>query len=123
MKSYRRTPIEKKYLAVKMLQANCRTFRDNFVPRIRQVARELQLTPQNVKLLWDNRVDILKRSESRIPESKRKEIDKKVKKELDNKVESWLQQSKRKDYNEVPVKELIKSFGELTDMIEAKAGM
>ena len=47
----------------------------------------------------------------------------KVKKELDNKVESWLQQSKRKDYNEVPVKELIKSFGELTDMIEAKAGL
>ena len=75
MISYSRTPIEKKYLAVKMLQANCRTFRDNFVPRIRQVARELQLTPQNVKLLWDNREAILKRSESRIPESKRKEID------------------------------------------------
>jgi hypothetical protein len=123
MKSYRRTPIEKKYLAVKMLQANCRTFRDGFVPRIRQVARELDLTPQNVKLLWDNREDILKRSETKIPESKRKEIDKKVKKQLDNKVESWLQQSKRKDYNEVPVKELIKSFGELTDMIEAKAGL
>ena len=123
MKSYRRTPIEKKYLAVKMLQANCRTFRDDFVPRIRQVARELELTPQNVKLLWDNREDILKRSETKIPESKRKEIDSKVNKELDNKVESWLQQSKRKDYNEVPVKELIKSFGELTDMIEAKAGL
>ena len=123
MKSYRRTPIEKKYLAVKMLQANCRTFRDGFVPRIRQVARELDLTPQNVKLLWDNREDILKRSETKIPESKRKEIDSKVNKELDNKVESWLQQSKRKDYNEVPVKELIKSFGELTDMIEAKEGL
>ena len=123
MKSYSRTPIEKKYLAVKMLQANCRTFRDDFVPRIRQVARELELTPQNVKLLWDNREDILKRSETKIPESKRKEIDSKVNKELDNKVESWLQQSKRKDYNEVPVKELIKSFGELTDMIEAKAGL
>ena len=123
MKSYSRTPIEKKYLAVKMLQANCRTFRDDFVPRIRQVARELELTPQNVKLLWDNREDILKRSETKIHESKRKEIDSKVNKELDNKVESWLQQSKRKDYNEVPVKELIKSFGELTDMIEAKAGL
>ena len=123
MKSYSRTPIEKKYLAVKMLQANCRTFRDGFIPRIRQGARELELTPQNVKLLWDNREDILKRSETKIPESKRKELDSKVNKELDNKVESWLQQSKRKDYNEVPVKELIKSFGELTDMIEAKAGL
>ena len=123
MKSYSRTPIEKKYLAVKMLQANCRTFKDNFVPRIRQVARELKLTPQNVKLLWDNREDILKRSESRIPESKRKEIDKKVRKELDIKLDSWLKQSKRKNYKEVPVKELIKSFGELTDMIQAIDGL
>ena len=123
MKSYRRTPIEKKYLAVKMLQANCRTFRDGFVPRIRQVARELDLTPQNVKLLWDNREDILKRSETKIPESKRKEIDSKVNKELDNKVELWLQQSKRKDYSQLPVKELVKSFGELADMIQAMKGM
>ena len=123
MKSYSRTPIEKKYLAVKMLQANCRTFRDNFVPRIRQVARDLKLTPQNVKLLWDNREDILKRSESRIPESKRKEIDKKVMHELDDKVELWIKQSKRKDYKKLPVKELVKSFGELTDMIQAMKGM
>ena len=95
MKSYSRTPIEKKYLAVKMLQANCRSWGDDFVPKIRQVARDLKLTPQNVKLLWDNREDILKRSESRIPESKRKEIDKKVRKELDIKLDSWLKQSKK----------------------------
>ena len=50
-----RTPLEKKYEAVKLLSASQRFWGEKFVPRFREVARELDMTDQNLTTIWKNR--------------------------------------------------------------------
>ncbi|MCH8273121.1 MAG: hypothetical protein IIB41_07685, partial [Candidatus Marinimicrobia bacterium] len=51
---WHRTPLEKKYKAVKLLSASQRMWGNRIVPRFREVARDLDMTPQNLTTIWQN---------------------------------------------------------------------
>ena len=50
-----RTPLDKKYRAVKLLSASQRMWGNRFVPCFREISRELEMTPQNLTTFWQNR--------------------------------------------------------------------
>ena len=62
-----RTPLAKKYKAVRLLAAFRRSWGDRFVPKFREVARELGLKPQVLPTIWENREAIEERAKRRLP--------------------------------------------------------
>ncbi len=75
MKKWHRTRLETKYRAVKLLSISIRAYGANPTPRFAQVARELEMTKQNLSEIWDNREAIIERAKRRLPKSVIESID------------------------------------------------
>ena len=72
----KRTRLELKYQAVKKLEQSQRTHGLEFVPKFREVAREMELPPQLLVELWRRRLLIIERAKRKLPEETLKKIDK-----------------------------------------------
>ena len=123
MSDWHRTRLEKKYRAVKMLSASQRTFGDKFIPQFRLVARQLEMKPQNLVFMWNNRDAIVERAKRKLPKSVRKIIEVETMVKINNDVEKTLNTWGGKDYNKMKTSDFIKTFDALTDaLIKLKMG-
>ena len=123
MSDWHRTRLEKKYRAVKMLSASQRTFGGRFTPQFRLVARQLEMKPQNLVFMWNNRDAIVERAKRKLPKSVRKIIGLETMVKINNDVEKTLNTWGGKDYNKMKTSDFIKTFDALTDtLIKLKMG-
>jgi|TARA_B100001971_G_scaffold158364_1_gene148136 GTPase Era involved in 16S rRNA processing len=115
MSDWHRTPLPKKYRAVKMLSSSQRTFGDKFIPQFRLVARQLKMKPQNLVFMWNNRDAIVERAERKLPESVRNTINQETIVKINNDAEKTLKTWGRKDYKKMKMRDFIKCFDAITD--------
>ena len=98
MSDWHRTRLEKKYRAVKMLSASQRTWGDKFTPQFRLVARQLNMKPQNLVFIWNNRDAIVERAERKLPESVRNTINHETIVKINKDAENLSQRARKKAY-------------------------
>ena len=115
MSDWHRTRLEKKYGAVKMLSASQRTWGDKFTPQFRLIARQLNMKPQNLVFMWNNRDAIVERAERKLPESVRNTINQETIVKINNDAEKTLKTWGRKDYKKMKMSDFIKCFDAITD--------
>ena len=115
MSDWHRTPLPKKYRAVKMLSASQRTFGDKFIQQFRLVARQLEMKPQNLVFMWNNRDAIIQRAKRKLPESIRNTIKQETIVKINKDAEKTLNTCRGKDYNKMKMSDFIKCFDAITD--------
>ena len=121
MSDWHRTPLPKKYRAVKMLSATMRTWGDKFTPQFRLIGRELKMKPQNLVFMWNNRDAIVERAERTLPASVRNRIEKETEERISIDAEKLLKTFEGKDYKKMNLRYFIKGFDAMTDaMIKLK---
>ena len=107
-----RTPLSEKFRAVKLLAVSQRFWGDRFVPKFREVAREMEMTPQNLTTIWRNREAIEKRAIRDLPEVLRENIEGEASQRLLRESLTTLAAHTGEDYENMPVGKLIKAFDE-----------
>ena len=117
MSDWHRTRLEKKYGAVKMLSASQRTWGDKFTPQFRLVARQLNMKPQNLVFMWNNRDAIVERAERKLPESVRNTINQETIVKINTDAEKTLKTWSGKDYKKMKMRDFIKGFDAMTDVL------
>ena len=117
MSDWHRTRLEKKYRAVKMLSASQRTWGDKFTPQFRLIARQLNMKPQNLVFIWNNRDAIVERAERKLPESVRNTINQETIVKINTDTEKTLKTWSGKDYKKMKMRDFIKGFDAMTDVL------
>ena len=117
MSDWHRTRLEKKYGAVKMLSASQRTWGDKFTPQFRLIARQLNMKPQNQVFMWNNRDAIVERAERKLPESVRNTINQETIVKINTDTEKTLKTWSGKDYKKMKMRDFIKGFDAMTDVL------
>ena len=117
MSDWHRTRLEKKYRAVKMLSASQRTWCDKFTPQFRLIARQLNMKPQNLVFMWNNRDAIVERAERKLPESVRNTINHETIVKINKDAEKTLKTWSGKDYKKMKIRDFIKGFDAMTDVL------
>ena len=117
MSDWHRTRLEKKYGAVKMLSASQRTWGDKFTPQFRLIARQLNMKPQNLVFMWNNRDAIVERAERKLPESVRNTINQETIVKINTDTEKTLKTWSGKDYKKMKMRDFIKGFDAMTDVL------
>ena len=117
MSDWHRTPLAKKYRAVKMLSASQRTWGDKFTPQFRLIARQLNMKPQNLVFMWNNRDAIVERAERKLPESVRNTINQETIVKINTDAEKTLKTWSGKDYKKMKMRDFIKGFDAMTDVL------
>ena len=117
MSDWHRTPLPKKYRAVKMLSASQRTFGDKFIPQFRLVARQLEMKPQNLVFMWNNRDAIVERAKRKLPESVRNTIEQETIAKINKDAEKTVKALSGKDYKKMKMRDFIKAFDAMTDTL------
>ena len=117
MSDWHRTTLAKKYRAVKMLSASQRTWGDKFTPQFRLVARQLNMKPQNLVFMWNNRDAIVERAERKLPESVRNTINQETIVKINKDAEKTLKTWSGKDYKKMKMRDFIKGFDAMTDVL------
>ena len=117
MSDWHRTRLEKKYGAVKMLSASQRTWGDKFTPQFRLIARQLNMKPQNLVFIWNNRDAIVERAERKLPESVRNTINQETIVKINTDAEKTLKTWSGKDYKKMKMRDFIKGFDAMTDVL------
>jgi GTPase Era involved in 16S rRNA processing len=117
MSDWHRTRLGKKYGAVKMLSASQRTWGDKFTPQFRLIARQLNMKPQNLVFMWNNRDAIVERAERKLPESVRNTINQETIVKINTDTEKTLKTWSGKDYKKMKMRDFIKGFDAMTDVL------
>jgi len=117
MSDWHRTTLAKKYRAVKMLSASQRTWGDKFTPQFRLIARQLNMKPQNLVFMWNNRDAIVERAERKLPESVRNTINHETIVKINTDAEKTLKTWSGKDYKKMKMRDFIKGFDAMTDVL------
>ena len=117
MSDWHRTRLEKKYRAVKMLSASQRTWGDKFTPQFRLIARQLNMKPQNLVFIWNNRDAIVEQAERKLPESVRNTINHETIVKINTDAEKTLKTWSGKDYKKMKMRDFIKGFDAMTDVL------
>ena len=117
MSDWQRTTLAKKYRAVKMLSASQRTWGDKFTPQFRLIARQLNMKPQNLVFMWNNRDAIVERAERKLPESVRNTINQETIVKINKDAEKTLKTWSGKDYKKMKMRDFIKGFDAMTDVL------
>ena len=117
MSDWHRTTLAKKYRAVKMLSASQRTWGDKFTPQFRLIARQLNMKPQNLVFMWNNRDAIVERAERKLPESVRNTINQETIVKINTDAEKTLKTWSGKDYKKMKMRDFIKGFDAMTDVL------
>ena len=117
MSDWHRTTLAKKYRAVKMLSASQRTWGDKFTPQFRLIARQLNMKPQNLVFIWNNRDAIVERAERKLPESVRNTINQETIVKINTDAEKTLKTWSGKDYKKMKMRDFIKGFDAMTDVL------
>ena len=117
MSDWHRTTLAKKYRAVKMLSASQRTWGDKFTPQFRLIARQLNMKPQNLVFIWNNRDAIVERAERKLPESVRNTINQETIIKINTDAEKTLKTWSGKDYKKMKIRDFIKGFDAMTDVL------
>ncbi len=110
---HNRTPLEKKYKAVKLLSASQRFWGGRFVPRFREVARELDMTPQNLTTIWQNREAIEIRANRNLSHSLISKIDEDEIKQVKKRANQLLSKHENYDYSKMKVDKLIEAIDDI----------
>ena len=108
-----RTPLEKKYQAVKLLSVSQRFWGSRFVPRFREVARELDMTPQNLITIWQNREEIEIRANRNLTHSQISNIDEDEIKKVKERANQLLSKHENDDYSKMKVNKLLNATDDL----------
>ena len=117
MSDWHRTTLAKKYRAVKMLSASQRTWGDKFTPQFRLIARQLNMKPQNLVFMWNNRDAIVERAERKLPESVRNTINHETIVKINTDAKKTLKTWSGKDYKKMKMRDFIKAFDAMTDAL------
>ena len=117
MSDWHRTTLAKKYRAVKMLSASQRTWGDKFTPQFRLIARQLNMKPQNLVFMWNNRDAIVERAERKLPESVRNTINHETIVKINTDAKKTLKTWSGKDYKKMKMRDFIKGFDAMTDVL------
>ena len=110
---WHRTLLEKKYKAVKLLSASQRFWGGRFVPRFREVARELDMTPQNLTTIWQNRKAIEIRANKNLSLNLISSIDEDEIKQVEKRANQLLSKHKNDDYSKMKVDKLIEAMDDI----------
>ena len=110
---WHRNPLDKKYKAVKLLSASQRFWGERFVPRFREVARELDMTPQNLTTIWQNREAIKIRANRNLPPSQISNIDENEIKQVEKRANQLLSKHENDDYSKMKVDKLIEAMDDI----------
>ena len=110
---WHRTPLEKKFRAVKLLAASQRFWGNKFVPRFREVARELDMTPQNLTTIWQNREAIEIRANRNLSSGQILKIDEDEIKQVKKRANQLLSKHENNDYSKMKVDKLLKATDDL----------
>ena len=110
---WHRTPLDKKYRAVKLLAASQRFWGARFVPRFREVARELEMTPQNMTTIWQNREAIEMRANRNLSPNQISNIDKEEIRRVEERANQLLSKHKNNDYSKMKVNELLEATDDM----------
>ena len=108
-----RTPLDKKYRAVKLLSASQRFWGSRFVPRFREVARELDMTPQNLITIWQNREAIEIRANRNLSQSQISNINENEIKQVKIRANQLLSKHENDDYSNMKVDKLIEAMDDM----------
>jgi len=110
---HNRTPLEKKYKAVKLLSASQRMWGNRIVPRFREVARELDMKPQNLTTIWQNREAIEIRANRNLSHSQISKIDEDEIKQVKKRANQLLSKHENDDYSKMKVDKLIEAIDDI----------
>ena len=110
---WHRTPLEKKYKAVKLLSASQRMWGNRIVPRFREVARELEMTPQNLTTIWQNREAIEIRAKQNLSPNQILKIDEDELKQVKKRANKLLSKHENADYSKMKVDKLIEAMDDM----------
>ena len=108
-----RTPLEKKYKAVKFLSASQRFWGGRFVPQFREIARELDMTPQNLTTIWQNREAIEIQANRNLSHSQILKIDEDEIKQVKKRANQLLSKHENDDYSKMKVDKLIEAMDDI----------
>ena len=100
-----------------MLSASQRTWGDKFTPQFRPIARQLNMKPQNLVFMWKNRDAIVERAERKLPESVRNTINHETIVKINKDAEKTLKNWRGKDYKKMKMRDFIKGFDAMTDVL------
>ena len=115
MADWHRTPLVKKYRIIKLLHASQRTWGYKYIPQFKKTAKELKMNPMNLVFMWNNRDAIKERAKRKLPESVRNKIDNEVEAKQYLQAQKLLNLYRGKDYSNMPMKDFIKAFKDITD--------
>ena len=110
---WHRTPLEKKYKAVQLLSASQRMWGNRFVPRFREIARELEMTPQNLITIWQNREAIKMRANCNLSPNQISNIDEEELKQVEKRANLLLSKHENNDYTKMKVDKLLEATDDL----------
>ena len=108
-----RTPVEKKYRAVKLLSASQRMWGSRFVPQFRKIARELEMTPQNLTTIWQNREEFEIRANRNLSSGQILKIDEDEIKQIKKRANQLLSNHENDDYSKMKVDKLIEAMDDM----------
>ena len=108
-----RTPLEKKFRAVKLLAASQRFWGNKFVPQFREVARELDMTPQNLTTIWQNREAIEIRAKRNLSPNQISNIDLEEIEQVEKRANQIWHKHENNDYSKMKVNELLNATDDL----------
>ena len=108
-----RTPLDKKYRSVKLLSASQRFWGGRFVPRFREVARELDMTPQNLITIWQNREAIEIQANRNLSHSQISNIDEDELNQIQKRANQLLSKHINDDYSNMKVDKLIEAMDDM----------
>ena len=110
---WHRTPLEKKYQAVKLLSVSQRFWGSRFVPQYRKVARDLDMTPQNLTTIWQNKEAIEIRANRNLSSGQILKIDEDEIKQVKKRANQLLSKHENDDYPNMKVNELLNATDDL----------
>ena len=110
---WHRTTLEKKYKAIKLLSVSQRFWGEKFVPQYREIARELEMTPQNLTTIWQNREAIEIRAKRYLPPSRISDIDEEELKQVEKRANLLLSKHENDDYSKMKVGNLIEAMDDI----------
>ena len=111
----KRTRLEMKYGAIKKLELSQRTHGLEFVPKFREVAREVELPPQLLVELWRRRLLIIERAKRKLPEETLIKIDKETSLKITKEAVKVFCKIEQTDLDKLPMRKFIKLYNELCD--------
>tara|TARA_B100000315_G_C14320630_1_gene470604 strand:+ start:79 stop:468 length:390 start_codon:yes stop_codon:yes gene_type:complete len=101
-----RNSLKRKYEALKILEFSQRSFGDNYIPKFREIARELNMTPQNLHFLWKNRDSIEKRAKSQLSKETIDTIENLAVNMFLKEIITMLHSLKKLEYDKLPINQL-----------------